>query len=208
MDDTLPSTLLYELSLECDFDILPDLAQCSLLLNNTIHDHFFIKNKFKKKEILDAINDDDLDWALASAAQGGYRDLCEVFIKKCVGGFNWALAWAAKGGHRDLCEWFIELGADNFNFALTNAAWGEHRNLCEWFIKLGADDFNTGLKFAAWGGNRNLCEWFISLGAEGRSPNEVRKYFGSFCGAIYKADQGGHLELVEWLKIKQKEYTN
>jgi len=159
MDGTLPSTLLYLLSLECDFDILPDLAQCSSLLNDIIHDYFFIKNKFKEEKILNAIQNNNFNWALRYAAECGHRDLCEWSIELGANKFDLALGDAAQGGHRDLCELFIQLGANKINWALECAARNGHRDLCELFVSKGAHRFNWALSCAAYGGHHDLIKW-------------------------------------------------
>ena len=44
-----------------------------------------------------------------------------LFFIRSKDQFNWALAFAAKGSHKDLCNYFIKLGATNFNSALEHA---------------------------------------------------------------------------------------
>ena len=93
---------------------------------------------------------DDINAALANAAKGGHKDICNYFIKLGATTFNRALAHAAQGGQLklDLCKYFIKLGANDFNYALVNAAEGGHLYLCSYFIKIGATDFNWAFQKA------------------------------------------------------------
>jgi len=101
-----------------------------------------------------------------------------LFFIRSKDQFNWALAFAAKGSHKDLCNYFIKLGATNFNSALAYAALSGHLDLCSlsYFIKLGATNFDWALAYAAKGGHLDLCKYFIKIGAGATDFNWALQY--------------------------------
>jgi len=105
------------------------------------------------------------NFGMFGAAEGGHKELVDLFVKKGANDWNHGMCCAAEGGHKDLIELFIEHGANDWNWGMRGAAQGGHKELVDLFIKKGANDWNWGMCGAAEGGNKELIEFFIEHGA-------------------------------------------
>ena len=74
---------------------------------------------------------------------------------------NYGMRGAAEGGHKELIDLFIKKGANDWNTGMWYAAEGSHKELVDLFIKRGANDWNNGMYGAAQGGHKELVQFFI-----------------------------------------------
>jgi hypothetical protein len=87
-------------------------------------------------------SNNDVDTAMELAANGGHRDLVDLFIQRGATNWKWGMYRAAEGGHRDLVDFFIKKGATDWNWGMSGAAEGGHRDLVDFFIQKGANTWD------------------------------------------------------------------
>ena len=97
------------------------------------------------------------------AAEGGHKELVDLFIKNGANDWNDGMRGAAIGGYKELVEFFIEQGANHWNSGMCGAAEGGHKELVDLFVKKGANDWNCGL---LWSKTTSLKIFFIDQGAD------------------------------------------
>jgi len=133
----------------------------------------------------------DYTSALYAATKGNNITLIKLFLDKGAKNLEWGIIGAAMKGHKDLIDFFILKGAKDWHLGLEGAARGGKRKLCDFFLDKGASP-TFGLYGAARGGHRILIDFFISKGAN------------NFKEALSHAFYGGHYDIVEILRKKQK----
>lgn len=134
-----------------------------------------------------------LNNGMAGAAEGGHRDLVELFIQR--GADNWikGATGAARGGHEDLVDFFMartDRREDLLDSVLVGAAEGGHIHLVEKSIKLGATRLGWALASAAANGHKNVVEFLL------------KSRTGGLTDAILGAAQEGHEDIVIMLLNK------
>jgi len=120
-----------------------------------------------------------------NAAKGGHKELVDLFIKNGANKWNLGMYGAAEGGHKELVDLFVKKGANNWNLGMCSAAEGGHKELVDLFVKKGANDFDNGMHCAVKGGHKEIVELFIKHGAN------------NWNWGMYGAAEGGHKELVD-----------
>lgn len=128
---------------------------------------------------------------MASAAEGGHREIVELFISCGADWWNGGMASAARGGHLDLAEFFVARGASWWSHGMVHAALAGHRALVDYFVNKGADDWEAGMAYAAEGGHMDLVQYFADRGAD------------TWNRAMQHAARGGHGDILQFLSSKK-----
>ena len=76
---------------------------------------------------------------------------------------NYGMYGAAQGGHKELVDLFVKKGANYWNSGMRGAAEGGHKELVDLFVKKGANEWNGGL---LWSKTISLTIFFIDQGAD------------------------------------------
>ena len=76
---------------------------------------------------------------------------------------NSGMYGAAEGGHKELVDLFVKNGANNWDWGMIGAAVGCHKKFVDFFIEHGAYDWNAGL---FWSKIISLKIFFIDKGAD------------------------------------------
>jgi len=105
----------------------------------------------------------NVNFGMFGAAEGGHKELVDLFVKKGANNWNYWMCGAAKGGQKELVDLFVKKGATDWNWGMRCAAKGDHKELVDLFVKNGATDWNDGLY---WSKTTNLKIFFIDQGAD------------------------------------------
>src|SRR3989344_333706 len=100
-----------------------------------------------------------MDRELLEAARQGSLESINELIKQGAN-VNFGMCGAAEGGHKELVDLFVKKGATDWNWGMRCAAKGDHKELVDLFVKNGATDWNDGLRGAVQGGHKELVELF------------------------------------------------
>src|SRR3989344_2578926 len=105
-----------------------------------------------------------MDRELLEAARQGSRERVNELVRQ--GAYvNSGMYGAAEGGHKELVDLFVKKGANNWNLGMCSAAEGGHKELVDLFVKKGANDFDNGMHCAVKGGHKELVDLFVKKGA-------------------------------------------
>ena len=97
---------------------------------------------------------------LEAACQGSLFRVNELVRQGAY--VNSGMYGAAEGGHKELVDLFIKNGANDWNDGMLGAAGGGHKELVDLFVKKGANDWNDGLELSK---TTSLKFFFIDQGA-------------------------------------------
>src|SRR3989344_596329 len=110
------------------------------------------------------------------AAEGGHKELVDLFVKQGANSWDWGMYGAAEGGHKELVDLFVKNGANNWDWGMIGAAVGCHKKFVDFFIEHGAYDWNAGL---FWSKIISLKIFFIDQGAD--NINEFPLFYKDIC---------------------------
>jgi hypothetical protein len=131
-------------------------------------------------------------WFMIEAAEGGHRDIVELMLQRGATDYNGAMAAAARGGHRDIIDLMLQRGATDYDYALAKAAQGGHRDIVDLMFNLGATDYDSAMAKAAGGGHRDIVDLMLHRGAK------------DYNRAMAFAAEWGHPEIAKYLREHQR----
>src|SRR3989344_4664926 len=105
----------------------------------------------------------DWNYGMCGAAQGGHKELVDLFVKNGANDWNRGMYGAVKGGHKELVDLFVKNGANAWNWGMCDAAKGGYKELVDLFVKKGANNWNCGLELS---NTPSLKIFFIDQGAD------------------------------------------
>src|SRR3989344_3238609 len=73
----------------------------------------------------------DVNYGMRGAAEGGHKELVDLFVKKGANNWDWGMHGAAEGGHKELVDLFVKKGANDWNYGMYSAARGGHKELVD-----------------------------------------------------------------------------
>ncbi len=106
--------------------LIPDLTQLVLKYCWSEKCDFYDLCFYGNYEKISTIENDDWNWGLRGACEGGHMDMVELMIERGATNWNYGLYGACRGGHMDIVELMIERGAANWNCGLYYACYGGH----------------------------------------------------------------------------------
>ncbi len=121
--------------------------------------------KLFMNRIISSYNFDDWNVGLASACEGGQKEIVELMIEKGANNFDRGLYNACVGGHKEIIELMISKGANDFNRGLNGACYGGNKEIIELMISKGARDWTCGLLGACYGEHNEIILLTIIEGA-------------------------------------------
>ncbi len=148
------------------------------------------EEKVNQMIIINEINQEQFNWGLRGACEGGHHGLVDLMLSKGANDLNEGLQSACEGGNHTIVQLMISKGANDWDSGLQGACESGNRGLVELIISKGATDFNLGLWGACQGGHLPLVDLMIERGAN---------YWN---WGLRGACLGGHLPLVDLMISK------